>query len=167
MIKDVYNKIFKYKDKEIYDFIIPNSSNNIDEKEFEKNDIELVQEKLSANLEYLKVKYNMLINTDIKIRELSLNVQNIKIPAFILYIDGMVNSKDINNFLLQPIFLRNSIKMKDTSKKLSKEEKNKFIKLNLENFLYSNLIPQNSISKEQKFKEIISKVNTRFLCSFY
>ena len=105
MIKDVYNKIFKYKDKENYDFIIPNSSNNIDEKEFEKNDIELVQEKLSANLEYLKVKYNMLINSDIKIRKFHLIIQNIKIPAFIIYIDGMVNSNDINDFVLKPLLL--------------------------------------------------------------
>ena len=167
MIKEIYNKLFKYKEEEKYNFIIPNSSNNINEKEFEKNDLEFVQEDLSSNLEYLKIKYNMLINNDIKIRELSLNIQNIKIPAFILYIDGMVNSSDINSFLLQPIFLRNSIKMKDTSHKLTKEEKNRFIKSHLENFLYSNLIPQNSISKEYKLKEIISKVNSRILCPFY
>ena len=167
MIKEFYNKIFKYKEIENYEFIIPNSSNNIVEAEFEKNDLESVQENLASNLEYLKIKYNMLINNDIKIRDLSITVQNIKIPAFIIYIDGMVNSKDINSFLLQPIFLRNSIKMKDSSKKLTKEEKNKFIKLNLENFLYSNLIPQNSISKETKFKEIIPKINNRFLCLIY
>ena len=166
MIKEIYNKLFKYKEKEEYEFILPNNSNNIDEKEFEKQDLELVQSNLSKNLEYLKIKYNMLINSDIKIREFYLTVQNIKIPAFILYIDGMVSSKDINDFVLQPIFLRNSIKMKATLKKLSNEEKTKCIKSNLENFLYSNLIPQNSISKESKFKKIISKVNNGFCVLF-
>ena len=166
MIKEIYNKLFKYKEKEEYEFILPNNSNNIDEKEFEKHDLELVQSNLSKNLEYLKIKYNMLINSDIKIREFYLTVQNIKIPAFILYIDGMVSSKDINDFVLQPIFLRNSIKMKATLKKLSNEEKTKCIKSNLENFLYSNLIPQNSISKESKFKKIISKVNNGFCVLF-
>ena len=166
MIKEIYNKLFKYKEKEEYEFILPNNSNNIDEKEFEKQDLELVQSNLSKNLEYLKIKYNMLINSDIKIREFYLTVQNIKIPAFILYIDGMVSSKDINDFVLQPIFLRNSIKMKATLKNLSNEEKTKCIKSNLENFLYSNLIPQNSISKESKFKKIISKVNNGFCVLF-
>lgn len=166
MIKNLYNKIFKYEEKENYEFILPNSSNNIDEKEFEKKDVETVSSKLNSNLEYLKVKYNMLINSDIKIREFILSFHNVKIPAFILYIDGMVNSKDINDFVLQPLLLRNSIKMKDSSKELTTAEKNKYIKTNLENFLFSSLIPQNSVSKEVEFSEIISKVNNGFCALF-
>lgn len=166
MIKDIFNKIFKYEEKENYEFILPNSSNDIDEKEFEKTDDEIVNQKLKENLEYLKIKYNMLINSDIKIREFSLTIENIKIPAFILYIDGMVSSKDINDFVLQPIFLRNSIKMKPSSKELSTSEKTKYIKSNLENFLYSNLIPQNSVSKESEFRKIIPKVNSGFCALF-
>ena len=72
MIKDLYNKIFKYEEKENYNFILPNNSNNIDEKEFKDVDTEIVGSKLNENLEYLKVKYNMLINSDIKVRDLSL-----------------------------------------------------------------------------------------------
>ncbi|MBR3614605.1 MAG: spore germination protein [Clostridia bacterium] len=166
MIKDIYNKIFKYEEKENYEFILPNSSNNINEDEFEKTDKETVSSKLKSNFEYLKVKYNMLINSDIKIRDFHLTIQNIKIPAFILYIDGMINSKEINDFVLQPLLLRNSIKMKDSSKTISATDINKYIKLNLENFLYSSLIPQNSVSKETEFKEIISKVNNGFCALF-
>lgn len=166
MIRKIYNKLFKYEEKEKYEFILPNSSNNIDENEFQKTDTEIVKTEISKNLEYLKIKYNMLINSDVKVREFHLNIQNIKIPAFILYIDGMVSSKDINDFVLQPIFLRNSIKMKDSSKKLSTIEKTKQIKLNLENFLYSNLIPQNSISKEIEFQKIVNKVNSGFCALF-
>lgn len=166
MIKDIYNKIFKYEEKENYEFILPNNSNNINEEEFENDDNEIVKSKLNANLEYLKVKYNMLINSDIKIREFSLTIQNKKIPSFILYIDGMVSSKDINDFILQPLLLRNSIKMRDSSKDVPSLEKSKLIKFNLEDFLYSNLIPQNSISKEYEFKKIIAKVNNGFCALF-
>lgn len=166
MIKEIYNKIFKYEEKENYNFILPNNSNNIDENEFKNTDIENVNSKLNENLEYLKVKYNMLINSDIKIRDFSLNFQNKKIPSFILYIDGMVNSKDINDYILQPLLLRNSIKMKESSTELLTSQKQKSIKFNLENFLYSSLIPQNSVSKETNFKEIISKVNGGFCALF-
>ena len=114
-------------------------------------------------LKNLKVKYNMLINSDIKVREFTLTIQNKKIPAFILYIDGMINSKDINDFVLQPLLLKNSIKMKESSQVI---EKNKLLKINLEDFLYYNLIPQNSVSKEYDFKKIVSKVNNGFCALF-
>ena len=166
MIKDIYNKIFKYEEKENYEFILPNSSNNINEKEFKKQDSEKVSSKINENIEYLKVKYNMLINSDIKIREFCLNIQNIKVPAFILYIDGMVSSNDINDFILKPLLLNNAIKMKDSSKEMSHSQRVQHIKTNLENFLYSNLIPQNNISKESEFKEIISRVNNGFCALF-
>lgn len=166
MIKEIYDKLFKYKEQKEYEFILPNSSNNINEKNFEQQNLESVHTNLSNNLNYLKTKYSMLINSDIMIREFYLTVQNIKIPSFILYIDGMVSSKDINDFVLQPIFLRNSIKMKPSQKELSNKEKFKFIKSNLESFLYSNLIPQNNVSKETNFQKIISKVNSGYCALF-
>lgn len=166
MIKDLYNKIFKYEEKENYNFILPNNSNNIDDKEFQKTNKELVNFNLNENLEYLKVKYNMLINSDIKIRDFSLNIQGKKIPAFILYIDGIVSSKEINDYVLKPLLFKNSIKMKEQTSELLSSQKKQFSKFNLENFLYSSLIPQNSVSKETEFKEIISKVNSGFCALF-
>lgn len=166
MIKNIFNNVFGYSEKEDYNFILPNSSNNINESEFEKVDNEIVSNSLKDNLEYLKVKYNMLINSDIQTREFVLNIQKMKYPAFILYIDGMISSDSINNFILKPILLKNSIKMSEntkTAKTTSSKNENKF---DLEYFLYSNLIPQNSVSKEQKFKDIISKVNSGFCALF-
>lgn len=166
MIKNIFNKIFEYKENEDYDFIIPNSSNNIENDTFDKIDAEKVNSSLNSNLEYLKVKYNMIINSDIKTREFTLTIQNKKIPAFILYIDGMINEKDVNDFVLKPLLLKNSIKMKDIQKALDEGPRKKLIKFNLENFLYSSLIPQNSVIKESDFKEIISKVNSGFCALF-
>ena len=168
MIKSILNNIFKYKEPNNYEFVIPNSSNNINDNNFKKIDNQTVSSNLDINLEYLKVKYNMLINKDIKTRDFILTIQGKKFPAFLLYIDGLVDNNSINNFVLEPLLLRNSIKMKDTSSASSNPlQKNKTIKFNLEKFIYSSLIPQNSISKETNFKNIISKVNTRILCPFY
>ncbi len=168
MLKNILNTFFGYSEKENYNFILPNASNNIDENEFIKIDNETVSTTLKHNLDYLKVKYNMLINNDIKIREFSLNFQKKKYPAFILYIDGMVNGDNINNFILKPILLKSSIKMEDPVKKSenSLKTKNTPSKNDLENFLYSNLIPQNSISKENEFKNIIPKINAGFCALF-
>lgn len=166
MIKNIFNNVFGYSEKQDYNFILPNSSNNINESEFEKTDTEIVSSSLKDNLEYLKVKYNMLINSDIQTREFILNIQKKKYPAFILYIDGMINSDSINDFILKPILLKNSIKMTENTKSAEITHSRKEAKFDLENFLYSNLIPQNSVSKEKKFKDIISKVNSGFCALF-
>ena len=167
MLKNILNNIFKYTEKNEYKFILPQTSNNINDDDFKKNDNEIVSKNLNVNLEYLKVKYNMLINKDIKIRDFILTIQGKKIPAFILYIDGMVDNNNINNFVLEPLLLRNSIKMKDTSSNNTlPTSQNKTLKFNLESFIYSSLIPQNSVSTENEFKNIINKVNIGFCALF-
>lgn len=166
MIKNIFNNVFGYSEKQDYNFILPNSSNNIDDAEFEKVDKEVVSTSLKDNLEYLKVKYNMLINSDIKTREFTLSIQKKKYPAFILYIDGMINGNSINDFVLKPILLKNSIKMGENLKSSEVTLSKRGDKFDLENFLYSNLIPQNSVSKEIEFKNIISKVNSGFCALF-
>lgn len=168
MIKKIFNKIFEYNEKTKYEFVLPNTANNINKEEFKSTDEEVVSKSLDDNLEYLKVKYNMLINSDIKIREFNLSIQNKKIPAFLLYIDGMVSDDNINDFVLQPLLLKNSIKMRENLKNTQNSDNTtqKFVKFNLENFLYSSLIPQNSVTKENEFKEIISKVNGGFCALF-
>lgn len=62
---------------------------------------------LSINLDFLKVKYNTLINSDISIREFTLNARNKQYNAFLIYIDGMVDTKIINDFVLEPLMLKN------------------------------------------------------------
>lgn len=166
MIKDLFFNIFKYKENEDYNFVLPIVSNNFDEKEFEVTDNTKVYPSINDNKNYLKSKYNMLINSDIKIRDFTITLKNKKISAFILYIDGMVEDTSINEFIMQPLLLRNSIKMQDLSKTYIDTEKKKVIKINLENFLYESLIPQNSVSKESEFSKIIPKVNNGFCILF-
>ena len=148
MIKNVLNNLFAYKKENTYNFIISNSSNNIDESEFNVIDNTSVSNHLNKNLDYLNTKLNILINSDIKIRNFNIILKTKKYPAFILYIDGLVDSNNINNFILEPLFLRNSIKMSESAIFHQTENGKKCIRYNLENFLYSSLIPQNNISKE-------------------
>lgn len=167
MKNNFFNNIFKYQENEEYNFILPKTANNISEKEFEKKDNQIVSCKLEKNINYLKTKYNMLLNSDIKIREFNLTIQNKKIPVFLLYIDGMVEDDSINNFIMKPLLLKNSIKMTDTKKSNQIiDDGKKYIKFNLENFLYSSLIPQNSVTKEKKFQKIVENVNSGFCALF-
>ncbi len=164
-IKKVFNDLFKYEEQEEYEFILPNSANNLPESasEIEKQKIFPT---LSVNIEYLKTKYNLLINSDIKIRKFALPIQNKKIPAALLYIDGMVDETTITNSVLQPLLLKNSITMqeqenKNKSGRIAIKNSNT-PKINLENFIYNGLIPHNSISKETEFENVIIKVNAGF-----
>ena len=166
MIKNVLNNLFAYKKENTYNFIISNSSNNIDESEFNVIDNTSVSNHLNKNLDYLNTKLNILINSDIKIRNFNIILKTKKHPAFILYIDGLVDSNNINNFILEPLFLRNSIKMSESAIFHQTENGKKCIRYNLENFLYSSLIPQNNISKETNFKDVIPKLNAGYTILF-
>lgn len=166
MIKNVLNNLFAYKKENTYNFIISNSSNNIDESEFNVIDNTSVSNHLNKNLDYLNTKLNILINSDIKIRNFNIILKTKKYPAFILYIDGLVDSNNINNFILEPLFLRNSIKMSESAIFHQTENGKKCIRYNLENFLYSSLIPQNNISKETNFKDVIPKLNAGYTILF-
>ena len=131
MVKKILNNIFGFKEKEKYNFILPNVSNNIPETEFDKEDTTTVSSNLQANIEYLRSKYNMLINSDVKIKEFNIPIKAKKVPAFLLYIDGMVSDDNINDFVLEPIFLRNSIRMNETNQNPTR---NKICKIQFRKF---------------------------------
>ena len=166
MFKEIINNLFTYKNEKDYSFIISNTSNNISEKEFFKQDQTVVSKQLNKNLEYLTVKLNLLINSDIKIRHFNIPLRTKNYQAFLIYIDGLVDSNNINNFVLEPLFLRNSIKMNDSIIYTQNDQGKKCIRYNLENFLFSSLIPQNNITKETDFKNVIPKLNAGFSILF-
>ena len=117
-LQNNFFNIFKYKEKEKYEFILPNSSNDISNENFVENKKTNIYPALSVNLEILNEKYNLLINSDIKIRKFSLPISGSRISAALLYIDGMVNEEAITNSVLQPLLLKNSIEMKDSRYKI-------------------------------------------------
>ena len=107
MFKNFLKQIFSYQEQNKYNFTILNDATlsgnnittNIDE---EKN----VYPSLDVNLEHIKVKYNFLINSDINIREFTLIAKNTEYKAAMIYIDGLIDSNLVNDFILKPLMSR-------------------------------------------------------------
>lgn len=155
---------FKYKPQNKYDFNIQATENAT----VQDLDSEKIKEKvfysLQENLEYIKSKFNALINSDIIIREFSLTCKNKQYNAFLIYIDGMTDSVIINNFVLRPLMLKNKsntykvIQPKTVTMHTPSSQKNKINEL--ANYIYTNLVPNNNLSKQTKFEKIISDINS-------
>lgn len=159
---------FKYVPKENYEFGLSvndtqNNSNSIEPLEDLKQN---VFPSIDVNLEYIKVKFNSLINSDIKIREFDLTARNKVYKAFILYIDGMSDSKSINRFILHPLMLKSRANTFNSSEEvISTAVANnitvkKVKKFNLVDYIFSCLIPLNDTKKTKKFEEAINAVNS-------
>lgn len=122
---------------------------------------------LSVNLEYMKTKYNTLINSDIIVREFTLNARGKQYHAFLVYIDGMVDSEIMDKFILEPLMMRNRNNLYEGSqnKVISEAVANnitvrKVKKFDLATYLMSCLLPQNTVSEETEFEKIISGINS-------
>ena len=96
-IKNFINNLFEQN----YNFSIINN-NNEKVKPINNNHTSIYLE-INKNLEFIKSKYNTLINSDIVIREFETLAQNQLYKSFIIYIDGLVNSISINDFVLEPL----------------------------------------------------------------
>ena len=157
-IKDFINNTFGYKPKNEYQFTLPDNPEIDTEKYNNTNSdkIENIYSQIDANLKYIKTKYNTLINSDIITREFTLNTGSKQYKAFILYIDGMVDSQILNDFVLKPLMLKNKFCNNETSKIIVQKGK----KSNIANYIQDCLIPQNNIKQQSSFKDIFSGVNS-------
>ncbi len=80
------------------------------------------------------------------------------IKPFFLYIDGMVDSKILNDFVLEPLMLRNRNNLfdGDQNRIISEAVTNnitvrKVKKFNLADYIESCLMPQNSVIQQESF----------------
>lgn len=141
------------------------------EAEKSNNDttLEIVSKKLSKNENFLKHKYNTDQSKDIVVRNFSLIVNDTKYNAFIIFIDGMIDSSIVNDFILSPLMLRNkSNTFNEKQRKFLYEEQHEEVTLkkykksketDLADYIYNSLIPQNSVNKVQKYSDIFSSIN--------
>ncbi|MCI8617755.1 MAG: spore germination protein [Clostridia bacterium] len=171
-IKEIVNNIFSYTPPINYKFILPDNSdtensNNIQTKGNIPEKKENIFASLDVNLDYIKMKYNLLINSDIITREFILNARGKQHKALLLYIDGMVDSQSLNDFVLQPLMMRNKNNLfdGDQNRIISEAVSNnitvrKVKKFDLADYIESCLIPQNNIEKTNSFDEIFSGVNS-------
>lgn len=172
IINDLINLI-KYKEAPDYNFILPDADSSQDSQVTdvspELEPLEKVSENvypsIDVNLEYVKVKYNTLINSDIKIRNFYINAKNKQYRAFLLYIDGMIDSNSINKFVIEPLMLKNRSNTSNGEESIiSTAVTNNAIvrrvkRFNLIDYISECLVPQNDVSTSNKFKDIFQKVN--------
>ena len=166
-----FKNIFRYIPPENYNFTIQTTENAA----VQDLNFEIIEEKVflsyQKNLEFIQSKFNSLINSDIVLREFDLKCNGKQYNAFLVYIDGMTDSVNINDFVLKPLMLRNKSntyieenksikKFNYNSKKNVSHTSNKNAKSNLSNYIYTNLIPNNNLSKQTEFSKIISDINS-------
>lgn len=177
-LTNTLKSVFETPEENKYDFFL--SSPYIPEEGSSDSDLttEKVQENqklfenknifssLSVTLEYINVKYNTLINSDIVVREFTLNARNKQYKALLLFIDGMVDSELINDNVLEALMLRNQANtFEGTQNQIVNEAKasnitvKKVKKFNLEDYVFNCLLPQNSVKKVTTFDEAFSGVN--------
>ena len=168
-IKDILTNTFGYTPKDLYHFSLPdnNEKNTIQDNITSSDKSPNVFTNLNKNLDYIKTKYNLLINSDIITREFILNARGKQYKAFLLYIDGMVDAQILNDFVLETLMMRNKNNLFDNEQTriISESVTNnitvrKVKKFDLANYIESCLVPQNNIEKNNSFENIFSGVNS-------
>lgn len=167
-LKNTFSNFFDYNTKSIYNFTIPENNNVVTTEIPEKNTLNRkIFNTTKENLNFIKVTFNTMINSDVVIREFILTAKSKCYSAFLVYIDGMVNQQLINDFVLNPLMLKNETNnFEYVEKKLISEVTSnnvrirKVKKFNITDYIDSYLLPQNGIKKETNFTNIISGINS-------
>ena len=164
-LKDTLNNIFTYKKDKDYIFNISNETSSDNSLNGKSEKEEKIYESLGINLDYMKSKYNFLINSDIVVREFTITIRSKQYHSFMIYIDGMVSSDMIDNYILKPLMMRNDNNLFDGSHIVSEAIANnitirKVKKFDLKDYILKCLMPQNSVKSVESFSDIISGINS-------
>ena len=163
---------FKMSKEKEYDFSLLNKEINEDVPipEISRENLSFsktIYPSLDVNVEYLKSRFNTLINNDIVLRQFNLYARNKQYKALLLFIDGMVDTNLIDNFVLKPLMIKNEANSFDKNQErvISEAITNnitvrKVKKFDIEDYILSSLLPQNSVTKEKDFNNIVSGVNS-------
>lgn len=132
-----------------------------------ENDTKKIFTMIDLNLDYMKVRYNSMINSDIVIREFILTARNKQYKSFLVYIDGMINSDIMNNYILKPLMLKNTSNSFDgnQTRVVSEVVTNnitvrKVKKFDAVEYILNCLLPQNTVDKTSNFDDLISGINS-------
>ena len=166
--KNIWEKLFSYNPPLEYNFNIPENPIDEGQTNSEENSKPVqIFPSIDVNKEFMQTKYNTLINSDIVLREFILNARGKQYHAFIVYIDGMVDSQIMDDFILKPLMLRNRNNLFDgpQNRVVSEAVANnitvrKVRKFDLPNYLMNSLIPQNSVKQVTTFDEAANGINS-------
>lgn len=171
-IKNLFNSIFAYTPPVEYNFSLPEEDTQTaeisnQESSDSKEKVNIFPS-LNVNIEYMRTKYNLLINSDVILREFTINARGKQYNAFLIYIDGMVDSEIMDKFILEPLMLRNKNNLFDgaQTKVISEAVANnitvrKVKKFDLSNYLMGCLMPQNAVKEVTDFDEVANGINAR------
>ena len=169
-LKKVFNDLFTWQDQEEYDFSLPEKY--YENKPSTSDDDSAISPKnifpsIDVNLEAITSRFNTFINSDIIVREFRLIAKNKEYKAFLLYIDGMVDTTSINHFVLDPLMLRNTSNMYQNpdSETVKQAVANNIVvrkvkKFDLGTYIFNHLVPQNSVKQISSFDDVASSVNS-------
>ena len=167
IFKKIFNSLLTYKPTNDYQFNIINNVNSIDTPFEKQNDNQKIFQDLQLNLDYIKTAYNTLINSDIVIRSFTLTARNKQYDAFLLYVDGLVDTNIMNDFVIKPLMLRNNSNVYDKDQNKAKLEPKthkkiytRIKKFDLINYLEKSLMPENSVKKLDEFSKVYNGVNS-------
>lgn len=137
--------------EKIENFILkenPGENSGADNKRYENtgNEKDYISRNLSENLEYIMQAYSIPVNGDIVVREFLINVKDKSYKAFIIFFDGMTNSKIIDDNILGPLMLLSDLD-------------NKRVHDNIPEYIRSRLITHNQLKVVRKYSEVIDEVN--------
>ena len=127
--------------KELFLYRKPLGKYNFDITEKHNDDtvvesMDLVSTEIRKNLEYVKEIFSYGKSGDIVIREFDVNVEGRILKSFLVCVDGLVGSADINENILMPLMYLSDFKKRDG-------EVN-------EDYIYRRLMPHCQISKMDK-----------------
>ena len=162
--KNILTNIFLYNEPiKMSSFSLTDEKNifkTVSKKLAEEDNNQVVYPTININIDYIKEKYNTSINSDIKLRTFKLNIMGKQYNCLLLFIDGMVDSESINNFILRPIMSnKNENKKEITSVITNNISIRKIKKFDLEDYITDKLVPQNTMQKKIYFNDIFSSVN--------
>lgn len=169
--KNLFTNLFTWQTQEEYNFNIADSSSKDDnhnlEQIYEKTSPKNIFPSIDINLDYMKTRYNSLINSDIVLREFTLSARNRQYKAFLVFIDGMIDTDLVNNFVLKPLMLRNNANTYegDQDRIISEAKTNnitvrKIRKFDILDYISNCLLPQNSVTQNSTFDEIVNGINS-------
>ena len=72
-LKEMFNNLFSYKPESNYQFTISENTHQTSKNTNQQNNKVNIFPSLQINIEYIKTRYNILINSDIILREFTIN----------------------------------------------------------------------------------------------
>ena len=165
--KKIINKL-AWKPEKKYSFSLQDTNKpaNNDTSNNNLNIKKNISPNINENLDYIKIRFNTLINDDIAIREFTLKCENKNYKAFLLFIDGMVDANLICNYVLKVLMLKTCSSSISNREIISKHMlKNNVVvkkvkKLDIAEYIFNSLIPENNISIKNSFNDITESVNS-------